>query len=917
MRAKKLILSAFGPFSDKTTIDFEKLGDKGLYLIAGDTGAGKTTIFDAITFALYGSSSGGLRESKMFRSQYADKDTPTYVEFTFSYRGAEYRIHRNPAYMRPKKKGQGEIEEAAKAILYLENGETISVTRDVNEYIVNLLSITESQFKQIAMIAQGDFLKLLHASNDEKRELFRKIFSTDKFNKLEEAIREKKANVDGKFSEIKADFTKINEDVEASEEDKILLGSYSYDKPDLYIEKLNQIIGQDKGKSQDLKAKREANLKEIYQIKESITKAKDYLQNQAEIENCKAKLAEEEEALLHNEQIKEQNKDLAQKIENIKGKISVDESILPSYDQLEEYTSLIEKLEENINKDSKKCRELAKEIERGRDSLSSMEIFIEENEDKGSNLLQHQAEFNALSEKILKLGKLKSKYIVADKLYKEVSSQEANLAEKNLHLDHLQRKRDRLEAIFYNSQAGLLAKELSDGEPCPVCGSTSHPKPALLSDETIEKSDLEKLNKQVEKARKDREDTWRKLAASKESLKFETTFIEEQLKDFGQYGPWNEAKQDIDSLYINLMDDKTALDKLLKEEEGLVKEVKSLKIQVKDLKMKLDSEGKELVDLDKSISALKSKLESKDEFRKELLSKLEFESKFQASKNIENMKAQLNDLIEKRDRIENKINENLKNIASLKSLIENLSAKQLEGLDLDYVSLGEEAAKKERDSEKILAEEKVHDAALANNLKQLNRYKASYESFKELEGDYMDINDIYRTVAGQISGKEKVQFEVYVQMTYFDEIIVRANRRFDQMTSGQYQLRRKEGASDNVSQSGLELEILDKFSAMPRNIKTLSGGESFKAALSLALGLSDTVQMHSGGVQIDSMFIDEGFGSLDKESLTQVMHALSDLTKSNKMIGIISHVESLKDTIDKKILVEKDNKGISHVHMIY
>lgn len=917
MRAKKLILSAFGPFSDKTTIDFEKLGDKGLYLIAGDTGAGKTTIFDAITFALYGSSSGGLRESKMFRSQYADKDTPTYVEFTFSYRGAEYRIHRNPAYMRPKKKGQGEIEEAAKAILYLENGETISVTRDVNEYIVNLLSITESQFKQIAMIAQGDFLKLLHASNDEKRELFRKIFSTDKFNKLEEAIREKKADVDGKFSEIKADFTKINEDVEASEEDKILLGSYSYDKPDLYIEKLNQIIGQDKGKSQDLKAKREANLKEIYQIKESITKAKDYLQNQAEIENCKAKLAEEEGALLHNEQIKEQNKDLAQKIENIKGKISVDESILPSYDQLEEYTFLIEKLEENINKDSKKCRELAKEIERGRDSLSSMEIFIEENEDKGSNLLQHQGEFNALSEKILKLGKLKSKYIVADKLYKEVSSQEANLAEKNLHLDHLQRKRDRVEAIFYNSQAGLLAKELSDGEPCPVCGSTSHPKPALLSDETIEKSDLEKLNKQVEKARKDREDTWRKLAASKESLKFETTFIEEQLKDFGQYGPWNEGEQDIDSLYINLMNDKTALDKLLKEEEGLVKEVKSFKIQVKDLKMKLDSEGKELVDLDKSISALKSKLESKDEFRKELLSKLEFESKFQASKNIENMKAQLNDLIEKRDRIENKINENLKNIASLKSLIENLSAKQLEGLDLDYVSLGEEAAKKERDSEKILAEEKVHDAALANNLKQLNRYKASYESFKELEGDYMDINDIYRTVAGQISGKEKVQFEVYVQMTYFDEIIVRANRRFDQMTSGQYQLRRKEGASDNVSQSGLELEILDKFSAMPRNIKTLSGGESFKAALSLALGLSDTVQMHSGGVQIDSMFIDEGFGSLDKESLTQVMHALSDLTKSNKMIGIISHVESLKDTIDKKILVEKDNKGISHVHMIY
>lgn len=916
MRAIKLILSAFGPYSQETIIEFDKLGEKGLYLIAGDTGSGKTTIFDAITFALYGSSSGGLRDSKMFRSEYADINTKSFVEFIFSYKGLVYRIYRNPAYMRPAKRGDGLVQEEARAVLYVDD-KVIDKTSEVNEYIVNLFGITETQFKQIAMIAQGDFLKLLHASNDEKRELFRRIFSTEKFSLIEDKIRKEKSEIESKHSQLKKGFYDIAADVEVDDQLKSLLLDYAYSNRDEFERILNDDIKATRKAISQIQKERADKDKLISTKNTFIEKVEDFKDRKAEIQSNEFELKdlnELYEALLKE---KEDNKNIDVEIDSIKLEIDQKVKNLKNYDELDLYIEKIDILKKDINKSKEAYSNLLSSIDEIKTNLASITKFIDDNKDCESKLYKLKRQDEILRSKLESIKEINNKYKKLKATAVNLEKTKILLGQKHEEYKLLKSKVDLAEDVFYRSQAGLLAEELADNEPCPVCGSLSHPNPAQKGDDALDKSALDALHESLEHKAKERDLASQEVTRLESQESHEINLIEEDLKaleiDLSYKEAINNLKE-MDASTKKLCEENS---NKLKREQNIFEDLEKYRINQKEMNECLGQANEKSAGLASKLAVQERDLEHDKASMDKLQDKLEFSGKKEAKANIKGLEKSRDDFIAKKNRLEERLSETKTNIFSHKTLLVNLRAKQDERYDIETDSLIEELDIMRADNAKLFEEEKLISAKNTHNERLLKKYKQSSESFKELDERFKDINDIYNTVTGQISGKAKLQFEVFVQTTYFDEIISRANIRFAEMTSGQYQLRRKEGATDNVSQSGLELEIIDKYSAKPRNIKTLSGGESFKAALSLALGLSDTVQMYSGGVQIDSMFIDEGFGSLDKESLNQVMHALSDLTKTNKIIGIISHVESLKEAIDKKILVTKDNKGSSHIEIIY
>lgn len=920
MRPIKLTVSAFGPYAGKTEFDFDKLGTGGLYLITGDTGAGKTTIFDAITYALYGDPSGNNREVSMFRSKYADINTPTFVRLTFNYKGKEYTIERNPEYERAAQRGSGLTKQTAGVELILPDGKPLTKTKEVDNAINNIIGINREQFCQIAMIAQGDFLKLLISPTKERIEIFRHIFKTKLYSDLQDRLKSELSVLNNDCSKIKQSISQYIAGINCSDSSLLSLdvtkakkGDLPTDECILLIEKLiaEDTLTEEKADNSITEIEKQLDILKInIERGEEFVKAKQaFEQNKAEI----LKLTEEKSSLTNA--LEEENKKTSVQEELTKASATI-QAQLPDYDELDQKESKlkgnalnIEKNKAALTKTLKDIEDLQAEIERLTEEAKALQKSGEQKilfENQKTIHLESLSKLEALLKSMEELKKVSANYKEAKKIFEEkklmASELDASFRVKyNLYLD---------------SQAGLLAENLVDDMPCPVCGSLSHPKKAIKPTQVPKKDELDILQSKVSKANDDANTVSQKVGNLKGVLdeKKDTTVnsIKELLGAIEMNNATDITKDKISELKTNI--------KELEENIEIATKNSSRKDAIENklpqLRTKKDELQNSIVDINNTISTLESENKSLNSRIIDLKEKLVFDSKLEASKEIQKNEAQILKIKKDIDLATKSLKECSENLASAVArndvLLKQMEGKQEVDLEAEKIKLNE------LESNRIQLrknKESIH-SRIINNKSNCNNIKLKSSELIDIEKKYTWVKALSDTANGNITGKDKIMLETYIQMHYFDRIISRANTRLMIMTGGQYDLIRREEALSKVGQSGLDLDVIDHYNGTTRSVKSLSGGESFKASLALALGLSDEIQSSAGGIQLDTMFIDEGFGSLDEDSLAQAMNALASLASSNKLIGIISHVGELKQKIDKQIIVKKDKTGGSRAEII-
>ena len=909
MKPLKLVLNAFGPYVDKTEIDFTNFGEDGLYLITGETGAGKTTIFDALSFALYGQASGSIRDSQSLRSDFAKENNLTYVELTFLNHGEEYFVHRECAYKKISKNGN-ETTVSEKAELIKPNKINLNILKEVNEEIINILGIDKNQFAQIVMIAQGEFQKFLLAPTREREKIFRKIFRTNLYQIFQVKLNEKYKETDELKKQfeivLKKDISsiipnsddlkqKINKDNAiycidellpllevAVKNDKKLTDSFDKNSKKLQedIVILNKEIERTKSINNDKKALKELNealpsLKKEFEVAEKlykIEKAKDKERNELTVEIKQLETCLNEYDELNNKQVELENKN---------------KEIAISKENLKEQKEKLEKLEEQNNLDKnefEKLKNLSGEIEKNKSDIIK-------NSEKQDELVEIQNKILDYRKEQNNFEKQKDLIDCANKDYKEK-----------------QNAADLLYKLFIASQAKFLAKNLKAGEKCPVCGSTTHPNPAKATKDTITEEEYNEAKKIAESS----QNTYTDLA--KEIGKIETILknIEKDLLKFG--------KKEFNLKVIEGLEEKVENALLYNKKDA--KDLENKKLELEKKQIQKDKLEENIKDFDSNKTVLNNSIKNEEEKQTELKTtisalsatinekqkNLKYKTKEDAEKVLQAKRKKYNELQQAFEKVQNEKEEASKQLSEAigrKSELEKKIPKE-EIPDIENLekSLNE---KREKHDEMVNSNKQIFNRYTTNSNAMTN-IKDTYKIYVKTSEQINILDNLNRTANGFLNGKQKITFENYILGTFFEEIIIAANRRFKEMTSYQFELRKAKAKSGNA-QTGLDLDVFDSYTGKTRNISTLSGGESFKAALALSLGLSDIVQQQAGGIQIETMFIDEGFGSLDPESLNQTMKILSDLSGNNTLIGIISHVEELREKIDKKIVVTKTQSG--------
>ena len=931
MRPSKLVISAFGPYADRTVIDLDKLGANGLYLISGDTGAGKTTIFDAITYALFGRASGENRDdAKLFRCLNAKPETPTFVDLTFVYAGREYRVVRNPEYERPKARGEGFTKESASVTVYYpdasgKQGQTsrsVSKEKEVAAVVQEIIGIDRDQFTKIAMIAQGDFMKVLLSSTDERKKIFRRIFKTDKFNNLQEELKKRAAEIEKLCSGSESAANTLVAQVQCSgisanaaelERQKNLATQKQVSDWQSVCNLVQALLAEDDESLQKLKAEADKSSKRLADMDKELGRAQNVERTRESFKKASGDL----ESLLPKLEPLKIAKTAAEgkqpERDQLQERITTLRNSLPEYDRLESYRS-------DAVKKEIECKNLKGLLQKNHEDSDSLKANIELLEKdfkdlgdagaKKQELLAQLEKLSARQEDLQKVGKnvkelstlgeafesAKKAYVDADKAYQE---KQAEYEAKN--------------RAFLNEQAGIMAEALVENEPCPVCGSTHHPHKACKSVDAPSQAELEQLKRALSGLESDRSE--KSGLASQAKGKFEEKqaavlalvqelFGECSLEDARERGngEYAENRQKMDELTY-----------AKSEEEKREKRKAFLEKAIPEKRTELEKMQAAAIGLEKQISGLSAEGESSKKAAEDLSKKLPFENKTEAKNQIREIQAKLDESKRELEKATAAFTECEKQVNELKASRSTL-ASQLEGApEYDLAALQASRNQAAAAHNALAHSQNEVSARLAQNRSVLEQISKTVGALGEQLRRRGWIKNLSDTANGGLSGQGKVMLETYVQASYFDRIVNRANIRFRILSNGQYELVRRIEAANNRSQSGLDLNVLDHSSGRQRDVKTLSGGESFLASLSLALGLADEVQSSAGGIQLDTMFVDEGFGSLDDESLKLAINTLQGLAGENRLVGIISHVNELEHKIDKIVRVKKDENKISRV----
>lgn len=920
MRPIKLKISAFGPYAGITEFDFEKLGTGGLYLITGDTGAGKTTIFDAITYALYGDPSGNNREVSMLRSKYSDDSTPTEVELIFSYRDKEYTVKRNPEYEREAKRGGGKTTQTAGAELVYPDGSIVTKIKEVDNAVKKIIGIDRNQFCQIAMIAQGDFLKLLISPTKERMEIFRHIFKTELYATLEERLKRESSALADECEILKRSISQYIGGIITDENQTDYPEVLKAKKGELTLEDtlilLEKLINDDNSAEHQITLKREELQGELDNVKSCISKAKDLISAKADLSKTETDIKTEtanQKVLIKN---LEEEKAKQPTLKILSEKIAKIKVLLPEYDELalkeadfNKNKIFIENCTENISKSenytSKTAAEITALTEESRSLQKAGEERIKKENEKNS-LKEKFGKLKAIKTDIADLKKAKYDYTLAAEEYKN----------KKAFSDSKDAEFKSLNTAYLNARAGVLAETLAEGRPCPVCGSLSHPKIAVKPLNAPTEEQLENLQNELDEANKLTHDLSAKAGSLLGAFKEKEENIKKEISSlFGDISLDN-AISIIENEMMNIRERANLLAEEIKKVENEIKRKDQIEKLLPEMSKTLESEREKLIKITDEVKTKNAENNSLEKQIMALKTKLTFNSKEMAVAEITALNKQAEEITAAAERAQKSLGQSKERLASLESAKKEILKRIGNGKEVDL--------EKETQKQTLLEQNLKELEEKSKNLhSRLTANKSAFKSIKLKSGDlavkerkYASVKALSNTANGQISGKDKIMLETYIQMNYFDRIIARANTRLMIMTDGQYDLVRQTKAVSKSGQSGLDLDVIDHYNGSRRSVKTLSGGESFKASLALALGLADEIQSSAGGIKLDTMFVDEGFGSLDEESLTAAMKALTSLADGNRLVGIISHVGELKQKIDKQIIVTKDKSGGSKAEIV-
>lgn len=1036
MRPLKLMMQAFGPYAETEIIDFTALGNRTMFVISGKTGSGKTTIFDAISYAVYGKASGEDRNGPELRSQFASEGLLTEVSLDFSLRNKVYSITRSPQQLKKKDKGDGYTQIGAKAELHEwdENGEKKLLAAkiiDVEEKIKEIILIDANQFRQILMIPQGEFRKLLTSDSKDKEQILQRLFHTQAFKWIEEKLKEEALSL---RMSVEDQVKKRNEAIRrihavTSEELREYLATDSVNdtiimpllKTEIagmkkHLEQLSsqlkaKVQEQDRLKTQLFEA--ETILKQL-QTKEELKGQKALLESQTNLfaekelqvqRAQKAELISKQEELCHR--LKKEADQAVKNVQAIKETIGKLAMLLAEHEQtvekernregerreaLDEVNRLVN-MKEDVYSFSALRNEAAKvaaSLKTAKDHHQSLEVHFEQAEQR-LKILQQQKE---IIEKC-KLTYLENERQV-EKLGRELELLEkyegilgrCQKAEQNLkmitgryknttaRLEDAKALVESLEQKWLNGQASLLAAKLQAGLACPVCGSEHHPAPAakhndgipseeglkaakeqaaicekeksadetnLYQAQSVEKINREALNEVFREilhrmgdfTEHDLFEVKSELTSEKNKLFQNQRKLEEQIQKLDQVknaiGKIETEKQvlqnsiqaavgNVTELTIQFTEKNTNLTRMInvipenlrseaeydnalkaaqKRHDLLVKQLEEAQHRFQDVKQKQAAESARLMDAESFLANKQQELNTEREIFKNKLSEQGFDNYtvYDNSKlsegDIRLLEAEIRRFREELRSVSDRLNElteqlqdvKTPDVAELKAILEQLEG-ELTMLNQQHTDL----FVKKRDNEEVF-----------------HRVISLNEEMKVLEERYKLIGHLYEITRGQ--NNFRITFERFVLAAFLDDILQEANVRLRKMTSGRFQLLRKTDRAKGNAQSGLELLVFDQYTGQERHVKTLSGGESFKAALSLALGLADVVQNYAGGVSLETMFIDEGFGTLDPESLDQAIEALIDIQSSGRLVGIISHVPELKERIDARLEVIAGQTG--------
>ena len=984
MRPTELIISAFGPYAGEVTLDMASLGDRGLYLITGDTGAGKTTLFDAIAFALYGNASGDSRKPRMLRSKYARPDARTYVEMGFSYSGKEYRVRRNPEYMRTKQRGEGETREKPDAQLHMPDGRLVTGDKAVTAEVEGLLGLNREQFSQIAMLAQGSFSRLLSGRTEDRGIIFREIFKTKPYQLFQEKLKDRAKGLYGRYADSRKSMEQYAGGVITeghSEELKLRWKEVPQGSLEALLEVLDQLIGADEAQQQGkdramalVRDEMAALGMELGKMQGDAAVCRDMA---AAADVLRENMPVLEQAKVRYEREKERQADR----DGLIGAVTRMEENLKTYDRFDglqenlkacrKETESLEKRLEQVALEERQWKERNDSDEKILESLRQAGEEYQAALTAGERLGEYSGRIGLLAEELAQYGQERKKLEAARERYR-AAGEESRRAD-DAYREMYQR--------FLDNQAGILASRLTEGQPCPVCGSVTHPAPARYLEEGNEaaKDKVDRLKAAAEE--KDKAAARLSLEAGRLAGSLDTRYERMKQQIDAEVATWKEdwqqrirqAEADAGALAAKTGDVRQGRRYFLEQWELMMGQLKGqLERQAAAQKEKIREkkkrkEDKEAVEGRRALGrqSLEEASERKQQAQKMLAEsqakERELESRLkemESSLPYENRKAAQAELAEKKAflaGLEKAFKEAEESYNRISRRVSDAQARleALRGRMAEKDAEGRESAGEDRDPAKgpdtmlpggmdvrtamehleaRMQENRQHQSEARERLTGLEQEKSRLHhrletnrmareriseqkaSMEEIQKEWTWVKALSDTAAGEVGGKEKITLETYAQMAYFERIIARANTRFMVMSGGQYELKRCT-EEDNRGKNGLGLNVIDHYNGTERSVKTLSGGESFQASLSLALGLSDEIQSAAGGIRLDTLFVDEGFGSLDEDTLNLAMKSLGDLAEGRRLVGIISHVGELKERIQHQIVVVKDKTGGSRAYI--
>ena len=914
MRPLRLKMTGFGPYKETNVIDLDSLGRGGLYLITGDTGAGKTFIFDAITYALYGDMSGSGRDSRSIRSQYSPDGEKTEVELVFEYNGRKYMVTRNPEYYRAKKSGEGFTKQTAGATLIKPDGSVVDGSSRVNEEIRNILGLDRGQFCNIAMIAQGEFRKVLNAGTDERQKLFRKLFNTQPYSRLSEELKELSRKNQEKYNDglramslclasVTCSFdgslaAELRELQERSENDAVM--------SDEICELLESLINKGRDKSASIQDDIAAIEKELTGLNNTIALAKDHRKNVLSLEEAKNTVPVLEEKRNAARQALKEAAEKKPYIENLESDKALIEASLDSYDELDAINAECTVLKKELMKKTDNLQDIRDEAEKQKAALVENETLLEELKNSGAELIRISNRIEKACSRISALETLVKDINAVSDLSAALKKQQDDLTPVLTEAERLENEHSRMLSAYMREQAGILAGSLAEGEPCPVCGSVHHPEPAALSKEAPSAEEIENKKKEAGLAREKaslKMGEANKTKGELNAVKISTCTA--ALRETGSddlTAAGESANKEIislkESLIIMREDEKVLMEKSARADR-LTTAIPEQKKSLQDLTAKAG-------DIEKEISEGNTLLAASEARYQQVRKDLAYDSKEEAEKSRDAKASEAKSLREHIDNATRELNDAESGIRVNDTKISELEKVVAGYKPVDVEAATEAAASAEAEKNELTAMS-IHVASeLKSAEAALGSVRSGAEELEKIRREHEIIDSLSKTASGSVPGKERITLESYVQTFYFERIIRRANIRLKMMSDGQYEFVRAGGSGDKRHLSGLDLSVLDHYSGTERPVNTLSGGESFMASLALALGLSDEVQASAGGIRLDTMFVDEGFGSLDSETLEKAIRMLTELSDEDKLVGIISHVDALKSRIDRQIVVTKD-----------